>query len=157
MATMILARVARGVTEHFPARASEWALAGMMMIWGIIVLQPGDLFAKMPAYAYMHWIAPEQAWGMATISVGAVRLMALVINGTFLDTWWGKWSPWVRCILSFASCFLWFAISFGLIGSHVLSTGLATYPFLFALDAWNCRRAAGDAGSMVGDLRRGST
>ena len=150
---MIIARVFTGITNHFPVRASEWALAFMMVGWGFIVLQPDEMFAVVPAYSHMSMIASETAWGSATTCIGLIRIVALIANGTFAETWWGRWSPHLRAVLSFAACFLWASISLGLFASQVQNTGLAIYPFLFALDAYNCRRAAGDAGSLDGEKR----
>ena len=69
-ARVIIARVFTGITNHFPVRASEWALAFMMVGWGFIVLQPDEMFAVVPAYSHMSMIASETAWGSATTCIG---------------------------------------------------------------------------------------
>lgn len=144
----MLVRLARGVTDHFPARASEWVLAGMITHWGVIVLQPDNLFARSPAYQQMALLADEKMWGYSAIAIGFTRFVALVINGTFSSTWYGRWSPHVRSVLSGASCFFWTQISLGIWAADVNTTGLAIYPWLTVLDIWNAIRASNDAGKM---------
>ncbi|WP_129505151.1 hypothetical protein [Bosea sp. Tri-54] len=90
----------------------------------------------------------EDAWGKLAIAIGTFRLLALIINGTFARTWYGRWSPHVRALASFLTCFLWFQISFGLFNSDAATTGLAVYPGLLVLDAMNIVAATRDAASM---------
>ncbi|MGO4287491.1 hypothetical protein [Bosea sp. TAB14] len=90
----------------------------------------------------------ESTWGWFAIAIGVFRLLALVVNGTFSGTWYGRWSPHVRALASFLSCFLWLQITFGLLASDAATTGLAVYPGLLVLDAMNIVAATKDAASM---------
>lgn len=137
-----------GIADHFPARRSEWVLASIMLVWGWILIGPADTFSQSKAWAQMAAIMPESSWGIFAIWVGTFRLAALIINGTFSGTWYGRWSPHVRALASFLSCFLWFQISFGLWASDAATTGLAVYPGLFVLDAMNIVAALKDAAGM---------
>lgn len=141
-------RLYLGIQEHFPARRSEWVLAGMMLAWGMILLRPGELFADNPAWAQMSLYMSEEYWGKLAVAVGTFRLVALIINGTFATTWYGRWSPHVRALASFLSCFIWFQITFGLVNSNAATTGLAVYPGLLVLDAMNIVAASRDAAGM---------
>lgn len=141
-------RLYLGIHDHFPARRSEWVLAGIMVAWGWILLKPSELFAGNPAWAQMAAMMDEATWGWLAIGIGTFRLLALIINGTFARTWYGRWSPHVRAAASFLSCFLWFQISFGLWASDAATTGLAVYPGLLVLDAMNIVAASKDAASM---------
>lgn len=141
-------RLYLGIHDHFPARRSEWVLAGMLVAWGLILLQPDPTFTNNPAWRLMlSWLS-EPSWGWLAVSVGSFRLAALIINGTFARTWYGRWSPHVRALASFLSCFVWFQISFGLWASDAATTGLAVYPGLLLLDAMNIVAAAKDAAGM---------
>lgn len=140
-------RIVRGVTEHFRARAPEWALSIMMIIWGVIVYAPGDTFTT-PAWAVMQLIASERTWGVCALLIGGLRLIALIMNGTFWQTWYGRLSPHIRAVMAFLSCFVWLQISIGLAKSDAVSTGLAIYPLLLALDLYNGMSASHDAGAM---------
>lgn len=141
-------RIFLGITDHFPARRSEWVLAFVMMVWGYILLRPEPTFTNSVAWSQMTAIWSEQVWGWLAVSIGGFRVAALVINGTFSNSWYGRWSPHVRAVASFLSCFLWFQIVFGLIGSGAVTTGLAVYPGLFILDAMNIVAASKDAAGM---------
>jgi hypothetical protein len=151
----IYAQIHRGVVDHFPARVSEWILAGVMVSWGWRVLQPGEMFAATPAFREMARMAPEEVWGLAAIVIGLVRLAALVINGTFASTWYGRWSPHVRGVMSALSMFIFVSISIGLWLSGAENTGMAVYPWLAVLDFWNVRRAFQDAGGLDEGRRNG--
>jgi hypothetical protein len=147
-------RLYLGIAHHFPARRSEWVLAGILVVWGWLLTQPGETFASNPAWAQMSLWMSEDAWGRFAIAIGSFRLVALLVNGSFSGTWYGRWSPHVRALASFMSCFLWFQISFGLWASDAATTGLAVYPGLLLLDAMNIIAASRDAAGMdkaIGD------
>jgi hypothetical protein len=148
-------RLARGVVEHFPARASEWALAGMMATWGYLVLLPGEIFETSQAFREMAAMASESTWGLAALVIGAVRVLALFVNGTFATTWYGRWSPHVRGVMSALAVFVWLSISIGVLQSSTVTTGMAVYPWLTALDIWNALRAFKDSGTMDGSRNNG--
>jgi len=141
-------RLYLGIHDHFPARRSEWVLAGIMVAWGCLLISPTAVFAQSKAWSQMAAMMPETVWGWCAIAVGAFRLLALIINGTFSGTWYGRWSPHVRALASFLTCFLWFQISFGLWASDAATTGLAVYPGLLVLDAMNIVAASKDAAGM---------
>lgn len=144
---IIVRRVLTGVTESFPARASEWLLSIALVRWGVILLDEAILFES-PTFKPLASIASEETWGWLAIVAGTLRIFALIINGTFRGTWYSNVSPHVRCGMSFVACFIWAQISMGLHASGVPTTGLAVYPILFLLDGWNAIRAAGDVGAM---------
>lgn len=145
---MAFLRIYRGIHDHFPARRSEWVLAGIMVTWGWLLLAPGSVFDQSQAWRQMAAMASEPTWGWAAIMIGVFRLLALIVNGTFASTWYGRWSPHVRSLASFLSCFLWLQISFGLWAGEAATTGLAVYPGLLVLDLMNVVAAASDAGQM---------
>jgi hypothetical protein len=141
-------RLYLGIHDHFPARRSEWVLAGILIAWGWILMKPTESCGGNPAWAQMAAMMSEHGWGKLAIAIGVFRLLALIINGTFSRTWYGRWSPHVRALASFLTCFLWFQISFGLWNSDAATTGLAVYPGLLVLDAMNIVAATRDAASM---------
>lgn len=145
---MIVLRVYLGIRDHFPARRSEWALSGIMIGWGVMLLRPGIIFDQSRAWTQMAAIMPETTWGWLAVAVGVFRFTALVINGTFAATWYGRRSPHVRALASFLACFLWLQIAVGLWSSGIDNTGMAVYPGLLALDLMNVVAAASDAAKM---------
>lgn len=142
---MLILRVVHGVSSHLEARASEWALGFMLLIWGIQLLQPGDLFAISPAYDILAEIMPENVWGFACFLVGGSRLVALLINGTFADTAYSRYSPHVRAAMAVLSAFFWLNIAISVAVGRPGGTGMAIYPVLLLLDLYNAYRSSGDA------------
>lgn len=145
---MIVLRLAHGIRSHFPARVSEWALAAALTTWGYILLLPQDTFAISPAYRHMAAMASETKWGSAAVTIGGVRLLALIINGTFAETPYGKISPHVRGLTAFFSCFAWVQILIGLLGSGDAVPGIGIVFWVLVLDIYNTVRAFGDAGDV---------
>lgn len=151
---IVFLRVVRDIKAHFPARRSEWATASMMIGWGAIVSMSFPIFQQSPAWGIMAKLASEDLWGAAAISVGLMRLIALILNGTFWQTWYGRWSPHVRAAGCGASALVWLAITLGLSASPYVTTGLPIYAGLFALDAVNAWGASREAGAMDGARAR---
>lgn len=139
---MIIVRVAKGIADHLPARASEWALATILFNWGLVLSDSSELFVNSRSFAELARWADESTWAALCLLVGGLRLIALFVNGTFLGF---RYSPHVRTLMSFLTCFFWLSITFGVLQADHVSTGLAVYPVLLALDIYNAYRAAKDA------------
>lgn len=126
--------------ETFPHRALEWVLAGVLTSWGLMLLRPEETFAISIVYDGLKVIASERVWGWACLVVGALRFVALFVNGA-----WVPPSYFLRTATSFASCFFWFTISFGLMVTGTATTGLAVYPWLLIGECICIYRTARDA------------
>lgn len=147
---MIIVRVARGISEHFPTRASEWGFSGLLIWLGALFLEYPALFDASLSYGGLARIADETVWGSACITIGLLRLVALVVNGTFAGTWYGRWSPHVRAACAFLSCGIWFPVFAGFLASERWPLLIVCYAgVVFALDAYNIRRVWTDAGRAV--------
>lgn len=153
---MIVLRLAQGVQKHFAARRSEWALAFGLTGWGYVVAKPSILFTTVPAYSYMAQMASEATWGRGALIIGMLRILALIINGTFPGTIYGEYSPAVRGVFSFASCFVWASITIGLFASTADAPGSFIYLFVcFCLDFTNGYSAMQDFGRVRGAKKNG--
>lgn len=143
---MIIVRMARGITEHFPARASEWHFSILLIGLGHLFFQYPALFDASLSYGGLARLADETIWGAVCVAVGLLRLTALVINGTFAGTWYGRWSPHVRGVCAFLSCGVWFPIFAGFLVSErpLIVTYLAGV--VLSLDGYNIWRVWADAG-----------
>ena len=130
----------RSFRETFPGRASEWALGLMLFNWSVVLTANRTLFEDRQAYGAFSAIMDQQWWALACLVVGGARLVVLAINGA-----WRR-SPHLRAVLAFASCFFWFQIAVGLAQADSIGTGMAVYPVLFLLDAFNAIRTLGEAG-----------
>lgn len=142
---LVLRRVSSGVFAHLPARHPEWIMAFALLRWGMITVAPGDVFQQSPAWQHLLSITSETVWGWTAIAVASARILALVINGTFVDTWWGRWSPHVRSIFSILSCQIWVQIYISLSVSGTASTGTAMYSAAAITCGFSAYRAALEA------------
>lgn len=141
----MMIRIVTGIHKHLPERVAEWALAIVLVRFGWTLLQPGDTFALSPTFTDMANMASENVWGWGCFLIGVVRLLALIVNGTFWDTIYSRYSPHVRGITAVISIFAWTNICYGMWASGVNTTGLAVYPVLLVLDIWCVFHAFGDA------------
>jgi hypothetical protein len=126
--------------KTFKVRACEWMLAGVVFLWGVILLQPDDTFARSNVYEELRRWGDEGTWGWFCLIGGGIRLTALVINGA------ARPSPHIRMIFSLLSAFFFGQISIGiLMAGGAISTGLAVYPLAVAFEIYNAARASEDA------------
>lgn len=142
---VVIVKIFDGVAKHFPIRRSEWINAGMMMGWGALLTYQPALFESSPIYSHMAKMGDELIWGFWTVVIGAVRLAALFINGSFHDRWYSRYSPFVRAVMSLASCFLWVQLLIGIYASGATPPGIVLYVGLAISDLLNAFSATGDA------------
>ncbi|MBN9084311.1 MAG: hypothetical protein J0I16_22600 [Rhizobiales bacterium] len=138
-------RILHGICDHFAMRRSEWVLA-------LILVGIGLAFESLPTSAVPRLEAFEgfmaaRIWAWGCLSIGVLRLLALAINGTFAQTWYGQWSPHVRGSLAFVSCYIWTAISIDMYSVEMSILGLV-YPGLLVLEITNVKEAWQDAGEV---------
>lgn len=143
---MIIVRIGRGIKEHFPARASEWGFAALLAGLGWLFLKNPDLFDASLAYGNLARLADEKFWGIACITIGLARLLALIINGTFADSRYGRWSPHVRGTCAFLSCGVWFPLAGGFLAQDRTLIVTLYAVTVLVIDAYNIRRVWHDAG-----------
>ena len=139
--------IIRSLRQHWPARKTEWLMAGFLLTWGTyVLLHPGlytdgataVLFSGMAAITAPFTIYPALAWGGAAALAGLCRSLALFVNGAWTRT------PMIRLIASFASMFVLTQIVVGLWKSGVPNTGIVVYPWLIVADLLSAYRAAVD-------------
>lgn len=126
--------------QHFPARYSEWFLASILLTIGLLLLRPENIFAQSPAYVGLARIANQTTWGWFCFVFGALRIVALIVNGSWVPS-----SYHLRAFTAFISCFFWFQFTLGLMATGNPTLMLATAPWLFLSDMVNCHRAASEA------------
>lgn len=128
--------------KHFAARSLEWFNGFYLACWGAYVILHPHMMTTNPTRAVFEGlleISPQEVWGLGAFIVGAIRLVALYINGRWHLT------PLIRVATSFMSVAVWFWISVGLVRSGLPQTGLVIYPGLMLADMFSASRAASDA------------
>jgi hypothetical protein len=138
-----LVRFWSGITAHFRTRVTEWFAAALLIQLGVTFYLPPEVFPVQPSWAVLAQIAPEETWGIVMLAIGALRVGALTINGTYQGF---RWSPHIRALTAFLSCGVWLQVVMSLWLSPVPGTGLGTYRLILCLELWNVWRAALDVG-----------
>ena len=141
---MIILRALAGVRRHFPNRGLEWFATAVTIDWGWTLLwEPPNLTS--PGFQVMLHYLTEFSWAILMLTVGLLRLAALIVNGTFSETAYSRWSPHVRAVGAFISLFFWIQITLSLILGSPTGTGLAVYKWILVFELFNLVRCATDA------------
>lgn len=148
---MLVIRVFKGIQNHFSTRVMEWAFAVIMVNWGIRFLTSDSVLDLFPSFANMGFIMTEQNWGIFCLAVGALRLLSLVINGTFAGTLYSKYSPHLRGISSALCAFFWCQIVISMIGVLPISPGLGVYGVFLAVEIYCVSATFNEAGQQVNE------
>jgi hypothetical protein len=122
-------------------RSVEWLLACMMVAWGIGLLLPGDTMS-LPQFRMLGVIAPEPVWAVWSISMGAVRVAALYINGSWRRT------PLLRVLGASFGLIWWLVLGFLFKTSAdggPVPAGLLWFPVFIAFEGYSIVRGARDS------------
>lgn len=137
---LVVKRIGRGVASHFPVRASEWLMICPTFGMGLALMLQPAMFDTSPSFSVLSRWADEAIWSTLAILCAVLRLVALVVNGTFARF---PYSPHLRAFASFAGAGLWgqFTLAFtsaALAGGGSLSPVVAYSTFLLAefLNIW---------------------
>lgn len=137
----------RELRKHWPARKLEWIMGFFLLSWGYYTLTHPEIFshpATAVTTAYMRqmvdFISPYPAlvWGGAATTVALLRLMALLVNGSWTRT------PLLRLLSAGLSVFIIAQIWIGLSRSGVSNWGMVVYPCLVLADTLSGYRIAVD-------------
>jgi hypothetical protein len=146
----IVLRVGQGIAEHFPIRVSEWIMLVPLLGWAWTLLLDPLTFDKSTSFAEMARWADELTWSWICFAAAFLRLVALVVNGTFKATF--PYSPQLRGFASFVICIFWGQITLGILVSVAnnggVMTGFWAYLGFMLLEMWNLLRAWFDVGAL---------
>lgn len=141
LATMLIGHVAR---ERYPTRSVEYMLAWMLVAWSFMVALPGAMLQG-SQYQYMTLFMPEAAWAAIGITVGALRLFALIRNGS-----WSR-SPYLRLAGASVGFIFWqfLALLYGIAFMHgaplfPMYGCLPVFMFFEAYSSFRCGQDARD-------------
>ena len=133
------------VKTHDPdPRVSEWMVAVQTALWGGVLLLPQDTFSTSPAFNIVKLFVSETTLGAILLVLGIARLVGLFVNGHR-----GEVTPWVRLVSAICGFLIFTFISTAFALSGVISTWIAIYPVIAAVEFINVYRSAHDAGKSI--------
>ncbi len=91
-------------SERYPTRTVEHMLAWSLVVWAGACAAPAQMMNG-PTFQYLLVIAPEWLWGYIGVMIGAARLMALFINGSWRRT------PGLRFFCAMMGMIWWIIVS----------------------------------------------
>ena len=95
------------IQHRFHTRMTEWLLAVITGLWGVILLLPGTTFSQ-PAFAGFEAIfGDETLLGIAMVLLGILRLVGLIINGARQNV-----TPHIRVASAGFGCMIFVGISY---------------------------------------------
>lgn len=137
--TTVFMHSIKSLQQTFAARAGEWALAIITFNIGFVFLYNETLFVDNPTrWSELTAWASQSTWGYIAMGLGTLRLIVLIINGSYWRT------PHLRTFFAFLSCFFWWWLVSGLLGN--LSVAAAVMPVLLGFDAYNVLRVGREIG-----------
>ena len=129
------------IQHRFGPRMTEWMLATITAVWGVVLLLPGHTFDQ-PAWTGFKAIFQDEVMlGQLMVLLGVVRIIGLIINGARKTV-----TPWIRSVSASFGFLLFVGITYCYMLSGVVSTWLAIYPVFALVELVNIYRAAHDAG-----------
>lgn len=111
-------------SHKYPTRSVEYMLAWMMVAWSAMLALPGKMLVG-PHYSYLVQLMPESSWAGVGLSIGFLRLFALVRNGNW------KRSPYFRLLGATVGFNFWFVL-FALYGIAIMG-GAPAFPMFGCL------------------------
>lgn len=139
---IILRRVAQGIHQHWQIRATEWVMVYPAFLLSCSLVYQQNMFEVFPAFAVLAGWATQPQWAIWLLLSAAIRLGALVINGTFKGF---RYSPHLRVVASYAGAGFWgmFCLGFLIAAYHDLAPWSApvAYSTLVLMEFLNIYRS----------------
>lgn len=129
---MIRGSQKNAVASHFILRSPEWWLASALFGFGFQLAMPTDIFSTSSAYEVLASIAGQKTWAALLLAISSLRILALILNGTFRLS--RQWTPLVRSATAFVSAGAWFAVASGLYFGKPHAAGVPVYFSLVLAD-----------------------
>jgi cytochrome b561 len=133
------------IRHRFRTRVTEWLLALVTALWGVIILLPGDTFDQPAFSGFRSFFGNEDYLGALMLILGLLRIAGLFVNGARRNV-----TPHVRMVSAACGCLIFFGICYCYMLSGIVSTWLAIYPPFVLAELVNAYRAAHDVGENYG-------
>ena len=137
-------RIVTGIRDHFESRIVEWVMGAAILNYGLGLVSPGTAWTNPDPWRVLAYYAPENAWGWLCVLLGLLRLIALVVNGTFADTAYSRFSPHVRGVTALGALGFWMMVLLSVSASG--SIGSRIYILPLVLEVWCIFHAWRDTG-----------
>jgi hypothetical protein len=134
-----------GIAAHWLLRWPSWVMSAVLFGIGVMLFLNPHIFThdvKAYQYIYLNEIINQRFWAFCCTGIGAMRLAALIINGT-IPTF--IWSPHVRAAGSAISCFIWLQIFLATLAMCLVdswNTAMPIYAGMLVVDIMNTYIAA---------------
>lgn len=139
---IVLRRIRDGVVNHFPIRVSEWIMIYPTIGMGIALKTQPDMFNTSPSFASIASWADEITLAAIVLACAAIRLVALIVNGTFQG--FGI-SPHLRLFAAVVGLIFWSQFTFGFLDAALFKggawSGVIAYSTLMIIEMTNAFRS----------------
>lgn len=133
------------IQHRFRTRVTEWMLAAITALWGVIMLLPGEIFA-LPGYSgFASIFGNEDILGVGMTTLGLLRIAGLIVNGARRNV-----TPHIRMFSAGCGCLIFSGMCYCYGLSGILAPWLAIYPVFVIGEMTNVYRAAHDVGEANG-------
>ena len=129
----------KAIKDHFKLRFAEWAVGIGLFAMGVTLACNPGLFQSNYLFSGMLKLGSQLQWMLACFTIASIRLVFLVINGT-----WRR-SAHLRAVGSGLSALIWTAMWGSYVTLGVALPILAILGILIALDIYSLWYAAEDA------------
>lgn len=142
---MLIVQFKHTFRERFP----EWVTSGMLLLWGLSLLQSTEGFQR-PYFVFLETLGPPSFWGSIALLMGIVRIVSLYINGR------RKQTPAMRMAGAAMGIIIWFGVFIGGMVHASFVPSVALYLGLTVLDTAalyfatiDAKRVANNGGTKV--------
>ncbi|WP_342152301.1 hypothetical protein [Methylorubrum sp. SB2] len=138
-------------------RLFEWCMATMMLLMALTLAMPGDTMERLALRPIAEMGFSEANMALAFGSVGAVRMMALFLNGFINNARVGPKGAYARAFGAAVGCFIMGQFSFALIydafaEAHAPSLSISIFGTLAGFEALSVYIAVLDGASRKGRI-----
>ncbi len=121
-------------------RALDWACGVFALVFGMVLLAPGQSVPWSPDEGLLHSL-PEEVWAVLFVAAGLGRVVALIVNGRMPSG-----SPAIRAVSALVAGYMWsqfvVAAAETSLAVHVVLPTFAFSTFFVFSEVYLCVRAA---------------
>ena len=127
---IVLRRLGEGIASHFHVRAGEWIMVPASIVMGLGLTYQEDMFGLSPSFSALSSLMPQSAWASLILFAAVLRLLALIVNGTFSGF---RWAPHMRAGAAMVNLIFWMQFGIGFLSSFLYGGGAITGAITYLL------------------------